>query len=103
MEKSQEINKMRRFAIKRNTAIKKWHSRSRLIDIRKTKITFVMLEEPRIANFDMKIEREDEVIATSVAVISGTGEIRQPCMQGFSCPGETEEQVDGTPVEVLAP
>jgi len=81
-------------------AIKNWHSRARLIDIRKTKITLIKLQESHAADLDEKAEREEEVIATPVTVVGGTGEIRESWMQGLASSQETGEQIEGTPVEI---
>jgi len=95
-----EVHKTRRFNIKRKAAIRNWHSRARLIDIRKTKITLIGLEESHINHFDEKAETKEEAVATPVTVVGGTGDIRATLTQGLASSQETGEQIDGTPVEI---
>ena len=92
-----EGRKTRRFNIKRKAAIRNWHSRARLIDIRKTKITLIGHEESHINHFD---EREEQAVATPVTVVGGTGEIRATLTQGLDSSQQTGEQIEGTPVEI---
>jgi hypothetical protein len=90
---------MRLFGIKRNRAIKNWHSRSMVINVNRTKITFIRDEEPRPDNFLGKVGSEDEIIATPVAILFDPKDAQESCVC-LSCSQKFDEEVEGTPVEV---
>ncbi len=91
-----------RFSLKRNIAIKKWHSRARLIDIRKTKVTLLeQFEVPPMESTERQTLGEDEAIAVPVTVLGETGENAESLREspvGFQ---ETGEEIIATPVEVF--
>jgi hypothetical protein len=70
-----------------------------LIDLRKTKITFSRDEEPHPCDFVEKVENEDEIIATPVAILVDPN-AKGICMNRLSCSQEIDEEVNATPVEV---
>ena len=90
---------MRLFGIKRNRAIKNWHSRSMVINVNITKITFIRDEEPRPDNFLGKVGNEDEIIATPVAILFDPKDAQESCVNRHSCSQEGDEEVEATPVE----
>lgn len=70
-----------------------------LIDFRKTKITFIRVEEPRPREVVAKVGSEVEIIATPVAILVGPRDAQESCLNGFSCP-KGIDVVGATPVEV---
>ncbi len=91
---------MARFKIKKNVAIKKWRSRARLIDIRKTKITFIKLGETDTDNFGENEEGNEEIMATPVTIIGGNGDQRELWTQASTAFQDTKDKIEGTPVEI---
>ena len=94
------VQKTSRFKIKKNTAIKKWHSRARLIDIRKTKLTLIKLEKTCTDDSSESEERTEEIVATPVTVMTGSGDLKEPWMQVPASFIHNEEKIEGTPVEI---
>ncbi len=91
-----------RFSLKRNIALKKWHSRARLIDIRKTKVTLLeQFEIPRTENAEKQSLMEDEAIAIPVSVLGETGESIESLPESLVCLQETDEEIVATPVEIF--
>jgi len=91
-----------RFILKRNIAIKKWHSRARLIDIRKTKVILLeQFELPRVEKTEKGSLREDEAIAIPVTVLGETGKNIESLRESPGCLQETVEEIAATPVEVF--
>ncbi len=92
-----------RFSLKRNNAVKKWHSRGRLIDIRKTKVTLLeQFEVPRIANTERQTLMEADAVAIPVTVLGETGENIESLRESPVCLQETDEEIIATPVEVFS-
>jgi hypothetical protein len=91
-----------RFSLKRNMAIKKWHSRARLIDIRKTKVILLeQFELPRAEKTEKGPMREDEAIAIPVTVLDETGDNTESPRESLGCLQEIAEEIIATPVEVF--
>ncbi len=91
-----------RFSLKRNIAINKWHSRARLIDIRKTKVTLLeQYEVPPMENTERQTLGEDETIAIPVTVLDETGENTESLRESPVCLQETGEEIVATPLEVF--
>jgi len=91
-----------RFSLKRNIAIKKWHSRARLIDIRKTKVILLeQFELPRVDKTEKGSMREDEAIAIPVTVLDETGDNTESPRESLGCLQEIAEEIIATPVEVF--
>ena len=92
-----------RFILKRNIAIKKWHSRARLIDIRKTKVILLeQFELPRVEKTEEESMREDGAIAIPVTVLGETGENTESPRESLGCLQEIGEEIIATPVEVFS-
>ncbi len=91
-----------RFSLKRNMAIKKWHSRARLIDIRKTKVILLEQSEvPQVEKTEKGSLREDEAIVIPVTVLGETGENTESFQESLGCLQEIDEEIMATPVEVF--
>jgi hypothetical protein len=91
---------MRLFGIKRNRAIKNWHLRAMVIDLRKTKVTFILDKESNIGDFVEKVGSEDEIIATPVAVLVDPKDEQELRVNRLFCSQEFDEEVEATQVEV---
>jgi hypothetical protein len=72
-----------------------------LIDLRKTKITFIRQEENRPRSFQEKIAEGDKIIATPVAVLGSTGKMREAHLQDLARLQMHEEEIGATPVKVF--
>jgi hypothetical protein len=70
-----------------------------LIDIRKTKITFIRVEELRPREVVGEARREVEIIATPLAILAGPRDAQESCMTGLFRPQEIDE-TGATMVEV---
>ncbi len=91
-----------RFSLKRNMAIKKWHSRARLIDIRKTKVILLeQFEVPQVEKTEKGSLREDEAIVSPVTVLGETGENTESLQESLGSLQEIGEEIMTTPVEVF--
>jgi hypothetical protein len=71
-----------------------------VINVNKTKITFIRDEEPRPDNSCGKVGNEDEIIATPVAIQFDSKDTQELSVNPPSCSQEVNKEVEATPLEV---
>ncbi len=71
-----------------------------VINVNRTKITFIRDEELHPDNFFGKVGNEDEIIATPVAILFDPKDAQELSVNRPSCSQEVDEEVEATPLEV---